>query len=100
MSLPNVFQNKNIEIKDTPQELFYGNEIMSPRKPSNKDIKATIKNLFQSSNYVYKLDVIIKTPNKVIDTSIVGQNNNHLITIDNELIPIKDILDIYEKKRN
>lgn len=99
MNLPNVFQNKNIEIKNTPQELFYGNQIIR-KNTINKDIKATIKNLFQSKNYVYKLDVSIETANKTFDTSIVGQTNNHLITIDNELVPIKDILDIYEKKKN
>lgn len=99
MNLPDVFQNKRIEIKETPQELFYGNRI-TPKNTPQKDIKAAIKNLFQSKNYVYKLDVIIETKNKTIDTAIVGQTNNHLITIDNELINIKDILDIYEKKKN
>lgn len=100
MNLPDVFQNKNIDIKEMPQELFYGNKVGVERNHMKKDIKATIKNLFQSSNYVYKLDVIIEMKNKTIDTSIVGQNANHLITIDNDLIPIKDILDIYEKKKN
>ncbi|MCX4365994.1 MAG: hypothetical protein OSJ70_09530 [Bacilli bacterium] len=99
MNLPNVFQNKKIEIKDTPQELFYGNRII-PKETEKKDIKTTIKNLFQSKNYVYKLDVLIETKNNTLDTSIVGQTNNHLITINNELIPIRDIIDIYEKKKN
>lgn len=29
MNLPDVFQNKNIDIKDMPQELFYGNKVIS-----------------------------------------------------------------------
>ena len=99
MNLPGVFQNKKIEINNAPQELFYGNRV-SVVNTAKKDIKSTIKSLFQSKNYVYKLDVIIETKNKTIDTSIVGQTNNHLITIDNELILINDILDIYEKKKN
>lgn len=98
MNLPDVFQNKKIEIRETPQELFYGNQVIT-KTQNPKDIKATIKNLFQSKNYVYKLDVIIETKSKTFDTAIVGQTNNHLITIDNELILIRDILDIYEKKK-
>lgn len=100
MNLPDVFQNKNIDIKDMPQELFYGNKVTSTINKQKKDIRTVIKNLFQSSNYVYKLDVTIVTNYKTIDTSIVGQNANHLITIDNDLIPIRDIIDIYEKKKN
>ena len=99
MNLPDVFQNKKIEIKEIPQELFYGNRVIN-KSTSKKDIKATIKNLFQSKNYVYKLDVLVETKNKTWDTAIVGQTNNNLITINNELIPISDILDIYEKKKN
>lgn len=100
MSLPNVYQNKNIKIDKTPQELFYGNNKASIKKTTNKDIKATIKNMFQSRNYVYKLDCLIMTTTKEYDTSIIGYNSHNLITIDNELIPLNDITDIYEKKRN
>ena len=99
MNLPEVFQNKKIEIKETSQELFYGNKSV-PKSTHNKDIKGIIKNLFQSKNYVYKLDVIIETNKKTIDTSIVGQTGNNLITINNELISINDIVDIFEKKKN
>lgn len=99
MSLPNVFQNKNIKIEENPQELFYGNSKGPSRKSINKDIRATIKNMFQSRNYVYKLDCIILTNEKEYNTSIVGYNSHDLITIDNELIPFKDIIDIYEKER-
>lgn len=100
MSLPNVYQNKNIKIEETPQDLFYGNSKRPIKKSVNKDIRATIKNMFQSRNYVYKLDCIILTDRKEYDTSIVGYNSHDLITIDNELIPLNEITDIYEKKRN
>lgn len=100
MNLPNIFQNKNIRIEKTPQELFYGNKEKQVKKEVKKDIKSTIKNLFQSKNYVYKLDCIITTEDKTFDTAIIGWNSQNIITIDNELIPIKSIIDIYEKKRN
>lgn len=100
MNLPNVFQNRNINIDNNQQDLFYGNEIIKKETTSsnNKDIKNTLKKLFASKNYVYKLDVVIETKKNTMKTTIIGQTNNHLITLDNQLIPISEIVDIYEKK--
>ena len=44
--------------------------------------------------YSDKADVKIKLKNETIKKRIVGHNTTHLITIDNELIPITDIIDI------
>ena len=44
-----------------------------------------------------KINVNIKTKSRDFDTTIIGKMNNNLITIDNNLIPIKDIVDIKEK---
>ena len=108
MNLPNVFQNKKIAIKENGQDLFYGNSTPTlERKTSHKDIKTKIKELFSSkkyvfpsttivSSYVYKVDCIIETLDKKIKTSLVGQTSGSLITIDNELIPISEIIDLYE----
>ena len=51
------------------------------------------------------LDHILETGNIVeiitskdrYETTIIGKTNNDLITLDNNLIPINDIIDIYEK---
>ena len=56
-----------------------------------------INNLFKSNKYIYKINVNIKTKSRDFDTTIIGKMNNNLITIDNNLIPIKDIVDIKEK---
>ncbi len=97
MNLPNVFQNKKIAIKENGQDLFYGNSTPTlERKTSHKDIKTKIKELFSSKKYVYKVDCIIETLDKKIKTSLVGQTSGSLITIDNELIPISEIIDLYE----
>ena len=50
--------------------------------------------MFNSTSYIYKADVKITLKNGSISKRIVGRNSTHLITIDNELIPITDILDI------
>lgn len=103
MNLPNVFQNNNIKYEDNSQDLFYSknntNTNTNTRKqPTKVDINTQIKNIFSSTSYVYKINVIITTTSKTFETTIIGKSNNYLITINNELISIKDIIDIKEKK--
>jgi len=63
----------------------------------SKNIYQKLNDIFSSSRYVYKADVEIKLKDGVITKRIIGKNSTHLITIDNELIPISDILDIKHK---
>ena len=60
-----------------------------------KNINQKINAIFNSRNYIYKANVIIHTKTDTLKTTIVGRNSNYLITNNNELIPIMDILDIY-----
>ena len=99
MNLPNVFQNNNINYEDNSQDLFYSKNIKERKIPTNKiDINTQIKNIFSSTSYVYKINVIITTNKDTFETTIIGKSNNYLITMNNELINIKDIIDIKEKK--
>ena len=96
MNLPNVFQNKNITNSNNSQELFYGsNKIKTSTRKI--DVNNKIKQLFLSTNYVYKIDVIITTKESTIEKTIIGKSRNYLITMDNETININDIIDIKEK---
>lgn len=100
MNLPKVFQNNNINYQDNSQNLFYS-ENKSNNLQNNRsiiDINTKIKNIFSSTSYVYKIRVIITTNKNTFETTIIGKSNNYLITINNELISIKDIIDIKEKK--
>lgn len=97
MNIPKVFQNKKLNIEGNQQDLFYGNSrVISPSNTS-KNIDSTLKKLFASSRYIYKLNVTVVLKDKRLDTTIIGKTNNHIITYDNNLIPIKDIIDIYER---
>lgn len=99
MNLPNVFQNNNINYEDNSQDLFYSKNNIERKKITSKiDINTQIKNIFSSTSYVYKINVIITTNKDTFETTIIGKSNNYLITMNNELINIKDIIDIKEKK--
>ncbi len=108
--LPKVYANAiDKEIKN--------NERVSYSKSEERDVKEDVKlsksdilknelkgninqkinNIFNAQNYIYKADVVITFKDKKVNKRIVGRNGNHLITYDNELIPISDIVDINYK---
>ena len=101
--LPKMYAvNFNKEIKNN-EEVFSTLD-RNPKKeiirnnPKNDrfTIEQKIFNIFNTKDYIYKADVTILTDNEVLKKRIVGKNNNNLITMDNEYIPIDKIRDIYK----
>ena len=66
-------------------------------KVVNKNINQKINEVFNSSNYIYKADVELTLKSGTVVKRIVGRKSTHLITIENELIPISDVIDIKRK---
>lgn len=62
---------------------------------NNYTVEQKIANIFNSPNYIYKVDVVIVTNNKTLNKRIVGKTKTNLITIESEYIPINSIRDIY-----
>ena len=100
MILPKVFQNSNIKTNNISQNVFYSEknqeEVTSQVTQSPYMIEKKINDLFNSSSYVYKLNVLIKTKEDEFKTTIIGRSQKYLITIDNKKIDITSILDIRE----
>ncbi len=94
--LPNIYKNDLTRKSDNNEELYYSYENIEKKEEikEEKNILQKINSIFTSSNYIYKADVEIKLKDKTINKRVIGKNKTHLITIDNELIPILDILDI------
>ena len=102
--LPKVFANKVNKEFNNNKKVFYSNQNDSETLVRNekkemkntyeKNIYQKINDIFNSERYVYKAEVNIKTKTDNIKTKIIGQNSTHLITIDNQLIPITEIEDI------
>ena len=99
MDLPKVFQNRNIGDINNDQEYFHSSnsKIQNNKEQKRINVEEKINNIFKSNKFVYKINVVISTKDEEINTTIIGKANHNLITINNELIPIKDILDINEK---
>lgn len=105
--LPGVFANKiDKELHNNDCVYYSSKESISDdrsvkekdNKPMNTNlglnINQKINRIFNSSKYVYKANVRITTKDGDSVKKIIGQNKTHLITMDNELIPISDIIDI------
>ena len=109
--LPGVFPGKIKKNSGNNKQVFYSDKesdaMVMVNKEENeefpvrikKNVNQKINEILNSPSYVYKADVVIKLKDKTVNKRIVGRNNSHLITIENELIPITDVVDIYMKQK-
>ena len=58
-----------------------------------KDPKTIINELFKE-NQIYRQNIEIKTKDKNLQTKIIGRTTEHIITINNEVIKIDEIINI------
>ncbi len=101
--LPKMYQNKINKTVNSIQKVYSTIGEDKTRKPETRSsrygsisIDQKIDNIFSAPDYVYKADVTIVTDTETMHKRIVARNNNNVITIDNEYIPISIIRDIYK----
>lgn len=107
--LPKMYRNridKEINNNDKMFSTMYNdkNNIIDDRRilinnKNNYTVEQKIANIFNSPNYIYKIDVVITTDRGTSNKRIVGKTMTNLITMDNEYIPINTIRDIYIKRQ-
>ncbi len=95
--LPKVFANKIEKINKT-NEVYNVSKNEEEIVKNNKNIYQKINDIFSSYRYVYKADVIITTNKGEFTKRIIGKKGDNLITFDNELINISNIIDIKYKE--
>ena len=96
--LPKVFQNKIDKKINNNERVYYSNN-KKEEVIANKTILQKINEIFSSPNYIYKANVEITLKDKKVTKRIIGRNKNYIITMDNTLIPISDIVDIKSIKK-
>lgn len=94
--LPDLYTNTfDKKIDNSLEYITIPNEFIEPNTDLSKyTINKKIENIFKSKNYIYKIKVEISYQDRSIIKTLIGKTKNNLITIDNELIKISDILDI------
>lgn len=100
--LPKVFHNEVNKTFNNNRNVYYSQNKYEDIKETPKDNKTVyqkINEIFSSPNYVYKANVEIILKDKTIVKRIIGRNKNYIITMDNMLISIDDIIDIKSVKK-
>lgn len=97
--LPKVFHNKIDKKFDNNRSIYYSNNNYTEEVKDSRTVLQKINDIFSSPNYVYKANVEITLKDKKITKRIIGRNKNYIITMDNDLIPITDIIDIKSVKK-
>lgn len=97
--LPGIFASKVDKKIGNNEDVYYSEHdnrdvFLKDDKKDFRNINQKINDIFNSPNYIYKADVVIKTNNGEVTKRVIGKNATHLITIDNELIPLTEIKDI------
>ena len=107
--LPKVFANSINEVHNN-STVFYSAEAntealkdfgdrnseekLEIKKLKGATVSQKINEIFNSPYYIYKAEVDITLDSGKVTKKIIGKNQKHLITMENELIPIDTIRDI------
>lgn len=102
--LPKVFHNNvNKKFNNNKNVYYSNNETRSyngvEEIKNDKNVLQKINEIFSSPNYVYKANVEITLKDKKVTKRIIGRNKDFIITMDNTLIPVCDIIDIKSIKK-
>ena len=99
---PKIFENKidkdirnNKSVFDSSKEevrIIKKEELLK----DNNDISVVdkITRLLNRNGYIFNVKVLIKTKDTEYNTHIASVINNHIITLDNDIINIDDVIDI------
>ena len=98
--LPKVFHNTINKRFDNNRNVYYSNNTYEDNTITDiRNVSQKINDIFSSPNYVYKANVEITLKDKKFTKRIIGRNKKYIITMDNDLIPITDIIDIKSIKK-
>ena len=85
--LPELYKNEIINPQDHNTKVCY-----LKKEDEKQNIEEVLDNIFNGIGHVYNQKVFIKTKTKTLETYLVSKTKTDIITLDNEKIPIKDIL--------
>jgi len=84
--LPKIYKAGQNKSFNNNESFFYG-------EYRNKQKKVTIDELFKP-NEIYRTNVKLILKDRSIERIIIGRTQNNLITLNNEIIPISEIIEI------
>lgn len=94
--LPEIYKSNITKNIKNNKEVCYLKNIDT--RNHNLDVEDVINDIFSGIGYAYNIPVIIDTMNKKYETSLVAKSKDNVVTLDNEVIAIKDIINIKRLK--
>ncbi len=85
--LPKLFKNEEIDAIDHNKKSVH-------LKEDNTSIEETLNTIFNGFHHPYNIKVKIKTKDKDYNTYLISYNNDKIVTLDNEVILVKEIISI------
>jgi len=83
--LPKLYKNPSSNPIDHNRKIYHIKEEV-------KEKDEVLNEIFNGFSHPYTKKVLIKTTNKTYETYLVSKTSQNLLTLDNEIIPLKDIL--------
>ncbi len=88
--LPSIYKNEiNKKIKNNREVTYI--------KEEKQNINEIIDSIFNGVGYSYNIPLIITTKDKIYKTSLISRNKTNINTLDNQSIPISEIITIERK---
>lgn len=88
--LPELYKNNNMKPIDNNKKVYYMKNEES-RTINNNTVEEELDSIFHSLGYSYNIPVELVTTKGIYYTSLVTKTKEHVVTIDNQIIPISEI---------
>lgn len=94
--LPKIYKNEITKKINNNKEVCYlkNEQVSDMTHNSKKDIELTLDEIFNGIGYSYNIPVTIKTSTKTYETSLITKTKNNVVTLDNDIISIEDIISL------
>lgn len=94
--LPEIYKNNINKKINNNKKICYLKNINNQVEEikENNNIEEILEEIFNGLGYSYNIPVLIETKNNKYETSLITKTKNNIVTIDNDIIPIKEIINI------
>jgi len=102
--LPKIYQNKIEKELHNNKKVYYSQnneqEIVNEERLEEEKRSAleVIDEVFSLPTYSFNIPLSIYTKDKVYHTSLIAKSRGHIITFDNDMIPIDEITHIEKRQ--
>ena len=97
--LPKIYQTEfNKKINNNKKSCYVEQDQINLKEDYIQDKESILEEIFSGFGYSYNIPLQIKTKTKLYETSLISRTKKNIITIDNDIIPISEIIHIKKKK--